>query len=114
MSAVSQILGPAMPDQIVLEEFWIFELDHGGAGAGGRDDEPISGERLDGVLSQDASVIMVAAVEMRLAATRLRLWKIDLDSEPAKQPNRRFTDVGEKHVPQAGDHQGNFQEEFQA
>ena len=84
MSALSQILGSAVPDQILVKKLGVFDLDHGGARAGRSHDELISRERLDGVLSQDTGIAMIATVEMRLATAGLCRRKIDLHSQPAK------------------------------
>ena len=57
-------------------------FDHRGTGAGRRHDERAGGERADGVAGQLAGAVVVAAVEVGLAAARLRRGEFDRDAEP--------------------------------
>jgi len=51
---------------------------------------------------------MIATIEMRLATAGLSLRKIDLDPEPAEQPDGGNSHIGEKNIAQTGDHQKIF------
>ena len=59
------------------------------------------GKGLNGMPGQVASVVGVAAVEVRLAAAGLRGREIDFHAEAAQQPHRRRPHVGEQGVAQA-------------
>ena len=54
--APRQVLGPLMPDRVVVEQLGIFQLDHGRARPGRRDDRSGVGEGANGVPGQVAGV----------------------------------------------------------
>ena len=45
-----------------------------------------------------ASLVVVTAVEMRLATTRLHRREIDRDAKPAQQLDRGDADIGKKSI----------------
>src|SRR5262249_10096338 len=79
-----------------------------GAGAGGRHYLVRPGKGLDRVSGQLAGVVVIAAVEVRLATASLRLGKRHVDAETAQQRHRGHADIGKQGVSQASDHQGSL------
>ena len=79
--------------------------DHRRARAGRRDDRVVAGERVDEPLDERDAGLLVAGVEVHLAAARLLRRELDLVAEPAQQPDDRLADLGEQQVVVAGDEQ---------
>jgi len=98
-----------VPNEVVLKQLWIFQLDHRRARSGRRDDPAISCESLNGMTGNHSGIIMIAAVEVGLAAAGLGLGEIHLHSQSPQQANRGHSHLGKKHIAQAGHHQGCFQ-----
>src|ERR1043166_7228977 len=108
MRAVRQVFGPLMPNRIVVKEFGVLKLDHGGAGTGWSHHLFAVGKSLDGVAGEIAGVVVIAAVKVGLAAARLRVGKSDLNAKATEKANCGHAHVGEEGVAEAGDHQGHF------
>ena len=79
--------------------------DHRGARGGRRDDDVEAGERVGEAADERDARRLVAAVEVHLAAARLRLRELDLVAEVPEQPDRRLPDLREEQVVEAGDEQ---------
>jgi len=79
-----KVLRPAVPDQVVVEQLRVFELDHRRARAGGGDDCLAVGKCMDGVLGQLAGVGMVGVVHASspLDAVQRFMGRVDLGMIP--------------------------------
>ena len=109
VGAPGQLLRACAPDRVMVKQFRILELDHSRTRAGGRDDQRTLGEGGDRVPGEVAGIFVKAAVEVRLAATRLGLWEIDRDPQPPEQTDRCHAHVGEQGIAEARDQERDLQ-----
>jgi len=56
------------------------------------------------VLGQLSGIVVVTAIEVRLTAARLRLGKINFDTQATQQSHRGHSHFWKENVAQAGDH----------
>jgi hypothetical protein len=77
--------------------------DHRGAGARRRDHRVVPGERPGEPVDQRDRGVLVAGVEVHLAAARLIGRELDVVAEAAQQPHDGSPDLGEQRVVVAGD-----------
>src|SRR5271165_3537319 len=98
-----------MPGAVAVKQLRIFQFDHRRAGTRRRDDEPVARECLDRIACHRAGIIVIAAVEVRLSAARLRLGKIDVDPKTPQQFHGVHTDIWKKRVSQTSNHERNVQ-----
>ena len=97
-----EVFGAVAPVRITGEKLGILHLDHGGAGAGGRDEIIVTFESLDGLAGDDARRVVGAAVIGRLAAAGLLLGNFDRAAGGLKQGDRRETDIRPHRIDHAG------------
>src|SRR6478735_6218759 len=98
------VAGPARHGRVLV-------ADRTDARARRRDDRVAAlGERpledVDVVAHEARRVVLVAGVRVHLPAARLRLREDDLVAEPLEEGHRGAGDVGEQHVAEAGDEEG--------
>src|SRR5438034_8417220 len=74
------------------------DADHRRARAGRRDDHVVAGERVDEPFDERNARLLVAGVEVHLAAARLFRRELDVMTEAAHQPHDRLADLWEQEV----------------
>ena len=90
---------------VMPEEVLVVMLNHSCAGAGRHNNVLRVAEDFQKMPRNLACLLGVSAIERRLAAARLGLWKIDLETETLEHLSHRDGDLREELVDHAGDEQ---------
>ena len=96
---------PAQQADIRIGDERVVMADHRRARPGGRDDGVVAGECVGEPLHERHAGILVAAVEVHLAAACLLDREVDLVAEPPEKPDHRAADLGKERVVVAGHEQ---------
>ncbi len=88
--------------RILAEQLGEMVHDHGGAGARRHHDAFGGCEGIEEVARHNPRLVAVAAVEGRLPATGLVLWKIHLIAEPLDDSGHGHADLGKELIDHAG------------
>lgn len=83
---------------VILEKERVIIADHGGAGGGGGNYAGAVGEGVEEMAGQDAGLIVIAVVELRLAAAGLVGGQVHFTAEESQQADRGQGGMGEKAV----------------